>query len=509
MYWTYLRRELSGRKKQTVIVSIGLAIAVALVIVMSSLASGVRAAQATSLESVYGVGTDLTVTGEQSGPPSEGGQKFDFGSGDAEQGSDGSTDLNQSRLEADGMRDQLDASTVSTVSKVSGVSEATGALSLRSMTFSGTIPGDSSTPSASANDNSTAGTDSSDSTAQNGGQGNMPPGGFGGGQFGIDSFTVLGIEPGTTDIGPMSSVSVSSGRVLKASDAGKDVAVIDSAYASSASLSVGDTLSIADTDFTVVGIVASSDSSADTAANVYIPLDVAQDLSGLGDVVSTVYVKADSASSISTVQSAIEKAVPSATVSSQADLASSVSGALSEASSMITGLGKWLAILGLVVAVGLTILFTVSGITRRTRELGTLKSIGWSNRRLVGQIAGESMVRSLIGGVCGIVLGLAIILIINLVSPTIGGGMAAAGGAAVAGGGMPTAGAGGGMPGGAGGPGGSAVASAASVVLNAPVSLSLIGIALGLAVLSGLLAGVVGGWRVSHLSPASSLRSVN
>ncbi len=78
MYWTYLRRELVGRKKQTIIVAAGLAIAIALVIIVNSLAAGVRDAQAQALESVYGVGTDLTVTGAATEPGQGGGPRFEF-----------------------------------------------------------------------------------------------------------------------------------------------------------------------------------------------------------------------------------------------------------------------------------------------------------------------------------------------------------------------------------------------------------------------------------------------
>ena len=39
MYARYLRRELAGRKKQTVIVASGLAIAIALVMIVNSLAA--------------------------------------------------------------------------------------------------------------------------------------------------------------------------------------------------------------------------------------------------------------------------------------------------------------------------------------------------------------------------------------------------------------------------------------------------------------------------------------
>ena len=46
------------------------------------------------------------------------------------------------------------------------------------------------------------------------------------------------------------------------------------------------------------------------------------------------------------------------------------------------------------------------------------------------------------------------------------------------------------------------------IALHAPVTLSIILIAVGLAVLGGLLAGAIGGWRASRLRPAEALRSV-
>jgi hypothetical protein len=121
-----------------------------------------------------------------------------------------------------------------------------------------------------------------------------------------------------------------------------------------------------------------------------------------------------------------------------------VSGSLSTASNFITNLGTWLSIIVLLVAVGLAVLFTTSGIARRTRELGTLKAIGWSNGRIVRQVAGESMVQSLIGGVAGLAVGLIGILTINVIAPTISAGTEAQG--AMGGGGEA-----GGAPGGGGG----------------------------------------------------------
>lgn len=489
MYWTYLRRELAGRKKQTIIVAAGLAIAIALVIVVNSLSAGVRDAQAQALESVYGVGTDLTVTGAQTEPGEGGGARFDFQGTDGTT-TDGTTSLSQSRLMTDRMRGTLDAATLDTVTALDGVSAASGALALTNTTFSGEIPDMSATDGDAAQG------------GQGGGMGQPPqggPDGAGGSAFGIDSFSVLGIDTaGAIDVGPLSSVTVSEGRALDANDAGANVAVIDATYASTNELAVGGTVDVAGTSMQIVGIVTSASADADTAANVYIPLDVAQSLAGVEDVVSTVYVQAASADAISAVQSELESALPDATVSSQSDLAATVSGSLSSASSLITSLGTWLSLLVLGVALVLAVLFTISGVSRRTREFGTLKAIGWSNGRVVGQVAGESLVQGLIGGAIGLAIGLAGIAVINVVSPTISSTAAAPGG---------PDGMGGGRGGGMGGFGATAQTTS-EVVLNAPITLSVVLAAVGIAVAGGLLAGAFGGWRAARLSPAEALRSV-
>ncbi|MEV7873296.1 ABC transporter permease [Microbacterium sp. NPDC089188] len=485
MYGTYLRRELAGRTKQTVIVAVGLAIAIALVIVVNALSAGVRDAQSQALSSVYGVGTDLTVTGAQTEPgEGGGGPRFDFGADDGAT-SDGTTTLSQSRLMTDMMRGTLDASTVTTVMGLDGVTAATGALALTNTTFSGEIPDRSA--------------DTGTGTEQGQGMGQPPaggPGGDGDSAFGVDSFSVLGVDPAAS-VGPLSSVTVSEGRALEAADAGTNVAVIDATYAASAGLSLGGTVDVGGTAMQIVGIVASASADADTAANVYLPLDVAQTLAGVGDVVSTVYVQADSADAIDQVQSELTAALPDATVSSQSELASTVSGSLSSASTMISNLGTWLSLVVLLVALALAVLFTISGVARRTREFGTLKAIGWSNARIVRQVAGESLVQGLLGGVAGLILGLGGILLVNVISPTVSVAANTSGSAQ-------------GGPG-AGGPGGGfgqAAAQATDIVLSAPVTPVVVVAAVGIAVLGGVLAGAFGGWRAARLSPAAALRSV-
>ncbi|TFC21751.1 ABC transporter permease [Cryobacterium glucosi] len=510
MFYTYLRRELAGRRKQTAIVAIGMALAIALVIIVNSVSSGVQLAQASVLESVYGVGTDITVSqapaaaatpGTGNGAP----QRFDFGSADGA-AADGTTTISRSRLTAERGTETFASTGLDSVRAVPNVSAAAATLLLSNSTFSGALP----TRSQGATRPSTgqgAPSGQSAETPPTGG-----PDGAGGSSFSVDSFTVLGLNPADAAVGPLSAVTLTAGRSLASTDAGANVAVLDASYATTASLAVGGTVVIAGTDFSIVGLVSAATADSATAANVYIPLDVAQSLAALPGQVSNIYVQAASSTDINQVQADIRTALPAATVKTQADLASSVSGSLASASSLVSNLGLWLSLIVLAAAFLIAILFTISGVTRRTREFGTLKAIGWSNGRIVRQVGGESLVQGLIGGVVGIAVGLAGILVINIIAPTLTAGASTAvqavGRGAGAAGGAGGAGGAGFGPGGGGFGAATQAATQSNIVLTAPVTVSVILIAVGLAVLGGLLAGVIGGWRASRLRPAEALRSI-
>lgn len=479
MFATYLLREISNRRRQTTIIAIGLALAIALVIVVNGVAGGVRNAQSSILASIYGVGTDVTVSEEPAAPTEgEGGPRFEFDSGDGAT-SDGTTAISQTRLMPDFGSPTFEATALEAVAAVDNVAAATATLNLTNSSFSGEMPDFSQGPIRME-----AGTAPTDGGAD----------GAGGSAFSVDSFSVTGIDVAGAAVGPITATTLDDGRGFEASDAGSNVAVLDSDYATTAELAVGDTISIADTDFEVIGLVSSTSSDATTAANSYIPLDVAQTLADLEGQVSTIYVQAESSSDIAQIQADIQSALPEAKVSTQADLASSVSGSLTTASSLVSNLGTWLSVIVLAAAFLIAILFTISGVSRRTREFGTLKAIGWSNARIVRQVAGESLVQGLIGGALGIAIGLGGLAIVNAVAPTLSASASVA----------PT------VRGvfGPGGPRDLAEPAMTQIVLQAPLTLSIVLIAVGLAVLGGLLAGAIGGWRAARLRPAEALRSV-
>jgi putative ABC transport system permease protein len=299
-----------------------------------------------------------------------------------------------------------------------------------------------------------------------------------------------GVDVTNMSIGPMSSVTLTSGRELTAGDANSAVVVVNSSYATQNSIKVGSTATLGGTKFTVVGIVTTSSSE-----DYFMPLAEAQKISSDTGKVTTIYVKAASSTQISAVASEISKTASGSTVSTSAELASSVSGSLSSTASLANNLGKWLSIGVLLAAFLVAALFTMSAVGRRTREFGTLKAIGWTSGRVVRQVLGESIVTGLIGGLIGIGLGYTGAFAIDKFAPTLTASSATSSASNAAG----------------GGPGGGGATSAAhniTVHLTAPVDLSVLALAVGLAVLGGLIAGGLGGWRASSLRPADALSKV-
>jgi putative ABC transport system permease protein len=506
MFFTYLRRELRRRMRQTVFISVGLALGIGLVITVTAASSGVKAAQGTVLQNLYGVGTAATVTKAPTAGSffGGGGRNFNFKPGET---------VKVDTLTATRSLGTLDDSAVTTISKLNGVAGASGTLTANSVDTTITIPDFSGGGGGGGGGGRGGG----------GGGGFRGPGGFNAG----NAVTVDGVDLSSSAqaLGPLSNGTLSSGRTLKSSDASADVAVVDTSYAKSASLKVGSDVTLASTKFTVVGIV--TEPASDSSADVYIPLARAQTLSSMAGKVNTIYVAADSSSDIAAVQKEIAKAVPGATVTTSANLASEVTGSLSSASTLANNLGKWLAIAVLIAAFLLASLLTMSAVSRRVREFGTLKALGWRSRRVIGQVMGESITMGIIGGVVGIGLGFLGANIVEKASksltadvgPTTGsatpGGARAfgGGGGGAGGGGFGGSGAGGGGGGFGGGGGGAdrfrtAATHATVVHLTAPVTLNIIILAVVLAVAGGLIAGMLGGWRAARLRPAAALARV-
>ncbi|MCS0606255.1 ABC transporter permease [Streptomyces sp. LP11] len=493
MFFTYLRRELRRRRKAALVVASGLALGIALVIVVNSVSNGMGKAQDKVLQSLYGLGTDMTVTKAASastGAAQRPNFKFDAkGSGDdSKQSSD--------RVMVQGFT-TLGSSTVTKVAGQQGVSSAVGGLSLNVVKVSGQF----TRGQFQQNGNGGGG------GFQRGGGSGAPQGEVkgGGANFDINQYSVFGTDVTKTGLGPLTSSKITSGRGFKTTETNAKVAVVDSAYAKEKKYKVGSTVTVKGTKYQVIGIATAN--SGDSSANLYIPLKQAQTLAGEKNKVTTIYVKATDSQKIDTVKSVIQKNVSGTTVTTSSDLAKTVSGSLSTASSLATKVGKWLSIAVLVAAFLVAGLLTSSAVSRRVREFGTLKALGWRSGRVTRQVVGEAFVNGLVGGALGIALGLAGAYVVTAISPSLEAQLGSSAGGGGGGGGF------GGGPGGGGGFGGGGgagrqAAKTLEVALTAPVSVTTITLAVGLAVAGGLIAGAFGGWRASRLRPADALRRV-
>ena len=133
------------------------------------------------------------------------------------------------------------------------------------------------------------------------------------------------------------------------------------------------------------------------------------------------------------MQAAIKKALPQAQVASSKQVADKISGSLVDASNLSHNLGLVLSIVAAAAAFLLAALLALSSVGKRVRELGTLKALGWTQRMVVRQIAGESLAQGAVGGVLGIVLGVVAALAINAFGPTLTASAATGGGSSLLG----------------------------------------------------------------------------
>jgi putative ABC transport system permease protein len=155
-------------------------------------------------------------------------------------------------------------------------------------------------------------------------------------------------------------------------------------------------------------------------------------------------------------------------------------------STSTNNLGKWLAVAVLAASFALASILTVSAVSRRVREFGTLKAIGWTSRRIIRQIMGEALVIGVIGGAVGVGIGYGAAAIVQAVAPPLTAATISASQAA-------------GRTGFAR-PGASA-AHTVSVHLTAPVTLGAVALAVVLAIAGGLIAGSVGAGEPCGCAP--------
>jgi putative ABC transport system permease protein len=222
------------------------------------------------------------------------------------------------------------------------------------------------------------------------------------------AWIVLGIEK-ENSIGPsLLRSSVTEGRFL---EDGKSEALVEQAYARQFGIKLGDTISVADKKFPVVGFVDASRAAKIAVANVYLPLKEAEDLAisskelqsvspyKTGDV-NLLFVKADQ-EKIAGLASEMKGILGGKATVATPDSFLKLLGSLFALSDKFTLAASLIAI---IVAVLIAFKTMAGNIAERAREIGVLKAVGWTNRNVVSQLMSESVIQCFIAGILGLVI---------------------------------------------------------------------------------------------------------
>jgi putative ABC transport system permease protein len=270
---------------------------------------------------------------------------------------------------------------VSEIQQITGVETAAGVLRTNvNLNDTNSSTTSTSTTSTSGSSNSNAGQ----------GQGNFQM-----------MYSVIGID--SSNLG-LDDIVITNGTAFS----NDNQVILGDMAAQSLNKTVGDTITLSNQTFTITGIYETGNFQDDRG--IVMSLGKLQNLTGNTDQVSLILVKAANGTSSSTLADTIESKYPN-------ELSTSTS--LSGMERMNNGLeiiesGAWAVTLLALLIGGIVVVVTmVKSVVERTREIGVLKAVGWTNKRILAMIIGESVVLSLLAAVVGIIVGVGVVEIIS------------------------------------------------------------------------------------------------
>ena len=226
--------------------------------------------------------------------------------------------------------------------------------------------------------------------------------------------------------------------------------VLEKHYAKFHHKKMGDKIEIGDRSFGVVGLLEIKEGSQIASSNIYLPLQDAQNLLGgesggvhpvrnssealnpalrggapygaepgiipksnpdiggtvgqrgtISNGVNIVYLRLKSPSLLSRVKTSIAGKLNGVSVTSS-DSFLELMGGVSKISEQFSFIVSLIALGG---AIFLIVKAMLSNLVERSREIGILKAVGWTERDIQKQLMGEVFLQSLVGGVFGILMG--------------------------------------------------------------------------------------------------------
>jgi putative ABC transport system permease protein len=222
--------------------------------------------------------------------------------------------------------------------------------------------------------------------------------------------TIMGVDASQPSLGPVKakewikegSFPQQQGEVL-----------IEKHYAKFAHKKVGDHLEVGGKDFSVVGLLEIREGAQVASANIYLQLADAQSLMGEGPSgVNVVFLRLKSPSLLGRVKTDIAKKLNGVSLTSS-DSFMELMGGVSKISDQFSLLASIIAFGGAALLIIKTML---SNLVERSREIGVLKAVGWTEKDIQKQLMGEALLQSLLGGLGGILMGYILSFLLGFLS---------------------------------------------------------------------------------------------
>ncbi|NMB55603.1 MAG: FtsX-like permease family protein [Leptolinea sp.] len=197
------------------------------------------------------------------------------------------------------------------------------------------------------------------------------------------------------------------------SSKGKPV-ILGSQAAESMHKKVGDTIRLTQNVYRIVGIYETGDAFEDSGA--VLRLEDSQALLSKARQVSLFYIQIKKPEMKTSFKAKIEKRYPDLLLAGTKEFANK--------QGMVDSMkGSIWAVSALAILIGGVGMMNsqLMAVFERTREIGVLRAIGWSSRRVMMMILGESVIVSLSGGVIGCVLGVIFLMSFSSILQAWGG----------------------------------------------------------------------------------------
>ena len=178
-----------------------------------------------------------------------------------------------------------------------------------------------------------------------------------------------------------------------------DEIVLGEGAARSLGVSAGDSVRLGRHDLRVAGTFRGTSTFENGGG--YLPLATVQRFAGKPHTVTAVFVKVAPGADRSRVAASVERSEPTlTTVASVSDY-----GKVDQGLTLLDALELAISLLAVGIgAIGVTNTMVMS-VLERTREIGILRAVGWSRRRIMASILGEGVVLCLIAALLGMALG--------------------------------------------------------------------------------------------------------